>query len=104
MYSDEDYQYLYKHSKRIRYDLQTPIILRKGKIQCLESNKNHVFSDCHFYEGVEDSIISNLSIGKDIEIFTAALEVTRGIDISISEKEFTLDVKDGMMHYYPKGS
>lgn len=53
MYSEEDYQYLFKHSKRIRRDLKTPILLIKGKIENLESKKSHIFSDCHFYEGVE---------------------------------------------------
>lgn len=56
--------------------------------------KTHVFSDCHFYEGVEQAIIDSLSTNEDLEIFSSALEVTRDKEISITEKEFKLTVKN----------
>jgi len=41
---------------------------------------------------------------RDVEILTAAMEVTRGVNFTCKSKEFEITVKDGVMKYEPEGS
>lgn len=104
MYSNEDLMYLRKHSKTIMASLRLPITLKHAMPSILEAKKTHVFSDCHFYQGIENVIWNTLKNENDLEILTSAIEVIRDRNLHVISKEFEITVTDGIMTYKPDGS
>jgi len=66
IFSEEDEQYLRKHGGVLNEGSLNNILLKRGGIECLEDDVVHIFTDCHYYEGIETTIARSLTHNKDI--------------------------------------
>lgn len=88
MYSQEDWDYLKKHGGKLNEDLQGTIELKNGTIEPLEEYRNHIFTDCHYYEKIEEAIIRGAMDGR--EIFCSGIQPDDELEYEEDTTEYKL--------------
>lgn len=99
LFSEEDKDYLRKHGGK--YYEGNDVQLRFGPAKRLSHNATNVFSDCHFYEGIENLIIDQL--GESNEVVITGINPQK-IDYEEDGIEFNIKVKGDTLTYSPDGS
>lgn len=102
MFSAEDMEMLRKHGGKLNTKTRSKVILKGGCIEELENRRIHVFTDCHYYEGIENVLISQLT--DNMDVFLSAIQPKRGEDYAESTAEYVLSVEDDQILFQPEGS